>query len=130
MSQHIDIIETLIYTSQAYAKLHGNYNKICEGWTAEAFADLTGGIIVTNNLQINHETIGTFDARIKPHFESLFDMLAHLVTRAMICAASTTGLDEDSRDSNEDHWRDVGLVPSHCYCLMKVEKVKLENGSS
>lgn len=123
------MMQVVIYV-QAYAKLHGNYKNICEGWTAEAFADLTGGLIVTNNLGINAETVAAFDAKIKPHFESLFDFLAHYITRAMICSASTTGLDEDSRDpTNEDHWRNVGLVPSHCYCLMRVERVQLLNGS-
>ena len=59
----------------------------------------------------------------------MFDFIAHFVSRALICSASSTGEDEDSRESKEDYWRSVGLVPSHCYCLTQVERVKLNNGS-
>ena len=58
----------------------------------------------------------------------MFDFIAHFLSRAMICSASSTGEDEDSRKSKEEYWRNVGLVPSHCYCLTQAERVKLKNG--
>lgn len=101
---------------KAYAKLYGDYESLCQGYTADALVDFTGG--VPEKLVLSELGLNNMDKKMQ-FFE---DLVAAMDNRALINCAIACGKDEVGQSATQ------GLVKGHGYILTDVQDTKVAKG--
>ncbi|KAF6320914.1 calpain 13 [Rhinolophus ferrumequinum] len=94
---------------KAYAKLHGSYENLHFGYIADAFVDLTGGVVTCIDL---HSTSSNLLTMVKT---------AAKVGSLMACATPAGPTGEDVEMEN-------GLVSRHAYTVTGAEQIQYRRG--
>jgi hypothetical protein len=99
---------------KAYAKLHGSYSLIESGFPSEGLMDLTGSPCQTLNMS---------SRKIEYLLENdkFWPMLMSFQQRGAIISTSTLGT-EDEKNCRLNV-KDVGLVKSHAYTIIRFVEV-------
>jgi len=88
---------------KAYAKLHGSYQSLEGGWTADGFVDLTGGI--SERVEFNKEA-------------GLWELISNCIHEQWLMGCSATGGKET--DSGK------GILTGHAYSILAARVYKNE----
>lgn len=103
---------------KAFAKLHGSYQSLAGGNTAEALHDLTGRPVFDYNLEAP-------DVRADIRNGCLWsEVREHVLSQSMVaCTFFESGprVDAESRQ---------GLIQNHAYCVLDACDLAAENGDS
>ena len=99
----------VILLEKAWAKINGGYLNIISGHAREAFEALTGfGSIIYNTLHLDDENKNFIQKEIENAYE----------TNAFLSCSTLS----------EERVRKEGLIESHAYSMLSVNKIKLYNG--
>ena len=94
---------------KAFAKLHGSYESLAGGSTAEALHDLTGRPVFDYNLEAPDIRADIRDGHL------WCELCQHLQSKSMVaCSFFRSG-----NESNTDAVSRQGLIPNHAYCVLE-----------
>jgi hypothetical protein len=105
---------------KAFAKLHGSYESLAGGSTAEAFHDLTGRPVFDYNLEAPDIRADIRDGHL------WCELCQHLQSKSMVaCSFFQSG-----NESNTDAVSRQGLIQNHAYCVLEACEFPAKYSSS